>query len=373
MARRGLLGSVAPAGTLLSDLPRRPNRFLSLLTGISEPGLDPDQERLIQRMALVRGGLATLAASAPQASGIAPSLGQVLAAGIGGGQQAGEELRARALEQQQLQRAQQNQQVLAQMIQATPPAQLPALVPQLLASGNVQAAQTLISYLNSIKEGAAPRPIEVKVGDETHLVDPVTQQTLRVIGPSAAQVARTEGRATAERAKEINTLVNELRDDIRPVLTPFNEMAQQVARARVAGSNAIGDQTRIATYSRLIDPLGSVREGDVARIGGAGGLPALAQRYFNLLKDGRLPADVRAQIDAEIQTLGREMQAQLQPVLEDFRDQARSAGIPDERLDALLRDPFARALAGRRPRTLLDAPAPSPSPDNVLLPYLRRR
>lgn len=125
---------------------------------------------------------------------------------------------------------------------------------------------------------------------------------------------------------------NTLADDFFAQTTEARAVADAVRRAQGAGDSAVGDQTKIVVLNNLLDPAAQVRPDDIERVGGAGGLNERAQRYFNQIRNGRLPTKVAQEIDAEILSLARAARDSFAPVVERFNERATSFGVDPKRV-----------------------------------------
>ncbi len=120
---------------------------------------------------------------------------------------------------------------------------------------------------------------------------------------------------------------NALADDFRNEASVVIDVAAAVARARAAGDNAVGDQTKIIALNKLLDPGSIVREGEFNRVGQAGGLARQAEFFFNKLKDGRLADELRRELDAEIDAQAQEAEQNFAPTMDRFRARAEGFGL----------------------------------------------
>lgn len=153
-------------------------------------------------------------------------------------------------------------------------------------------------------------------------------------------LVRAEGPSkdtTSEEAEQAFSRTDRLADDYYREATPFIEMARAARAAKAAGNTAVGDQTRIIALNKLLDPQSIVREGEFDRVGQAGGLASRAQWYYQQLKEGRLPDDLRAAIDAEIDAQLATTSGAIRPVMDRFRHRATAARVDPT---SVVFDPF---------------------------------
>lgn len=162
--------------------------------------------------------------------------------------------------------------------------------------------------------------------------------------------------------------INTLADDFRAEAGSFREVADAIRRAQNAAESAVGDQTRIIALNKLLDPSSVVREGEFDRVGTAGGFAARAQWYFSKMKDGRLPADIRQQIDQEIASQARAARSSFQPIIDQYNARARAANLDPSQIT---RDYFegiridaapGRGASTPEGRRLLEILGPGPVP-----------
>jgi hypothetical protein len=353
--------------------------------GVDDPNLSPEQNAAARRQALLQGGIAALLASRGQQR---PGLAAVIAQGAATGQQVGGMARLDIAQQNALQAQAQRKAQLAQLIRSgMPPEQL---IRELLAQGDSQGANAVIGMMN------ASRPEKpagfMSVGDGV-VFDPNSKTFIRdpnakpdVGKPSTAvhegmnngkpelfrfgadgkpewlgiaPPPKPTGGGTGRQEEAADfTQTMGLKNGFRAETTNASKVATQLKRARVAGKGAIGDQTLIAALQSMVDPLGSIREGDVQRLGGAGGLSEKAQFYYNRIgKKGELPTEIRRQLVDEIEAIADEEREGVNGTLEQYRELAKQFKLDPDRLFS---DPF-KGLDSRRPAPT----APAQIPPNI--------
>lgn len=118
---------------------------------------------------------------------------------------------------------------------------------------------------------------------------------------------------------------------------PVTKAAQEVASAfrniQGAPGGGAGDMSLLYSYLRLLDPGSTVREGEFATAGKAGGLPGQLQGYFNqLTAQGFLDDATRQQIKSEA---GRLFQTRVKgygQLKDSYRGLATGAGVDPSRV-----------------------------------------
>ena len=168
---------------------------------------------------------------------------------------------------------------------------------------------------------------------------------------------------------------NALADDFAREAQVAVDVAAAVTRAQSAGDNAVGDQTRIIALNKLLDPGSIVREGEFNRVGRAGGLEAQAQFFFSQMKDGRLPPELRASLDAEIASQARAASQALAPTIARFNERATSFGLNPAQVTF---DPFSGLVGGGAPPpddidAVIDEMIANGASDEDIAAELRRR
>ena len=143
---------------------------------------------------------------------------------------------------------------------------------------------------------------------------------------------------TGEDTKTLFQRTNDLADDFRAESKVGVEIASAIQRFNGAGDNAIGDQTKIIAYNKLLDPNSVVRESEFNRVGAAGGFEAEAQSLYNrFAQEGRLPAFILANLDEEVAKLSEMAERDFLPIFEFFRGRAEAFGIDPA---TVIRNPF---------------------------------
>lgn len=169
---------------------------------------------------------------------------------------------------------------------------------------------------------------------------------------------------------------NALADDFAREAQVAVDVAAAVTRARSAGDNAVGDQTRIIALNKLLDPGSIVREGEFNRVGRAGGLEAQAQFFFSQMKDGRLPQELRRALDTEIASQARAASEALAPTIARFNERATSFGLNPAQVTF---DPFSGLIGGGAPPptddidAVIDEMIANGASDEEIAAELRRR
>ncbi len=282
--------------------------------------------------ALMSTGAALLAQS-DQPGTLGGALGRALPVGMQAYQQGQEEAKLRAVIETMPPE-------MRRLIEALPASQRGAAMMQLLNRPGGDGftlkpgERRFDAAGNPVAEVApeAPEPIRVQVGDEVRFLDPVTREVLHVERLAPEEVERRDRQAGVERSRETFSQENMLADDFYTQTTVSREVADAVRRAQAAGDTAVGDQTRIIALNKLLDPGSVVREAEFERVGSAGGLSDRAQWFFNQLKDGRLPANLRNAIDAEVRAQATTARDAFAPVLGRFQYRAQQYGLEPKRI-----------------------------------------
>lgn len=146
---------------------------------------------------------------------------------------------------------------------------------------------------------------------------------------TAAEKA-AQAKADADRLKtgeDLRSEFNRLPQTQRLVL--IKEAVQQIQNAAPGGA---GDLALIYGISNALDPGAVVRESDVTTVGKTGGLPGVAQGYFNqLTAQGFLSDDVRANIKKEALSILGSREKAFEPTRNYYRSEASRRGLnPDE-------------------------------------------
>lgn len=125
--------------------------------------------------------------------------------------------------------------------------------------------------------------------------------------------------------------IDTLSDNFRIEAGNLQDSVRQAEVALRAPSNAIGHQTLVVAYNKLIDPTSVVRESEFARTASIGGFSAQAQQFANrILSDGRLSPESERQLREEIKRLGGERRSQVNEIAQRFISQAREFNLNPE-------------------------------------------
>jgi len=90
---------------------------------------------------------------------------------------------------------------------------------------------------------------------------------------------------------------NTLRKGYRAQSKPFDEMDRSFNRINSANANGVGDMSLMFAYMKLLDPASTVREGEIATLQNAGGVPeAIWNMYNNVKGSGKLTDKMRNSI-----------------------------------------------------------------------------
>lgn len=300
------------------------NTLGQIFGGPSDPRLSEAQNRQAQQQAMLLAGLQGLLASQSAPGMPAPGLLQIAAQSILTGQQAGGAFRQQALEQAA-------QQQLAEMVRSTPPEQLPALAQRLVAEGRLDEAKQITDLIRAMPQPGADRSLmEVRVGDEVHLVNRVTGETVRTLSPSEAARERAAAEEQARAADEAFRRGQQLATSFRTDLSEHQQVANAYGTVLAAAQDpsAAGDLALIFAYMRMLDPGSVVREGEFATAQNAPGVPERVRAQYNRILSGeRFTPEARADFLDRARRLAQQRQKQVQPILRRYRERARRAGV----------------------------------------------
>jgi hypothetical protein len=285
----------------------QPPGFLSRLFGGGDPnrgGLLGYSETLpLARNALLQAGLSMLQASGP--SPVRPALGQVLAAGLQGGQNAyqkGFESRVTNLQASaDMQRQQRQREVLAKYAGRGDLQSLQAMLSELLALGEFKGADALSGYLaNAVNaQGRAPgRPLEVQSGAETLMLDPTDPTRVLARFPGAQSRGGLDTitayqQMVDERAQRAYRTSTEGRiyDDYREASNHDRVAAEnwQTLEATIGPAkqgDAAAQMSMIFSFMKMLDPGSTVREGEYATAENARGAAESVRNQYNKILKG---------------------------------------------------------------------------------------
>jgi len=113
------------------------------------------------------------------------------------------------------------------------------------------------------------------------------------------KMEKINGPKTTDQVTMANTYRDDYRKDAEPwqnSIDAFNRM-REISKPDSKGNyNIATDNALIKLYARLLEPKGLLTDADVDQARADGTLNYQIQKYFNMLKDGTLPSDVRNHI-----------------------------------------------------------------------------
>jgi hypothetical protein len=287
-------------------------------------------EKIRQQQQQAFGGLTTQLFGAPTegpptAAGIQSRIGGIMpggpqanlaelqmASGVPEFQSAGFTSAQQQLEaerQRQLQQAQQSQ------------------LQQALTSPALQATPELQAISQLIGAGASP---DVLKAFQPQLA-PFTLGEGRFTGTGKPIALAPEDAAKldAQRAKLFDQ-ATKLRGEFTGITKPFEDQNQAYGRviASAQDSSPAGDLALIFNFMKVLDPGSTVREGEFAQVGAAGGLPTQVQRLFESWVTGKkLTPEQRSDVVGRAGKLFEQASKQHKKTAEEFRNLAKRQGI----------------------------------------------
>lgn len=130
-----------------------------------------------------------------------------------------------------------------------------------------------------------------------------------------------------DRAKTASQLYEGFRND--QVVKAYREVLPNMAQAMQAGPGGAGANTIIYAWAKAMDPIGSVREGDVDLAAKASPIWARAKNLLEQVKTGNgLPDQTRHDLVEEIRNKARNLNLQYTQVRNTYEGMARDGGIP---------------------------------------------
>lgn len=132
------------------------------------------------------------------------------------------------------------------------------------------------------------------------------------------------------RRDKMFTQATQLRGEFIGITKPFEEQNQAYGRvlASAADPTPAGDLALIFNFMKVLDPGSTVREGEFAQVGAAGGLPTQAQRLFDSWVTGKkLTPSQRADVLGRATKLFEQAAGQHKKTAEEFRNLAKRQGL----------------------------------------------
>jgi len=281
------------------------DRFAQLFGGAPNPMLTAEQNKAAQREALTMAGLNMMMASGPQASGIRPALGQIIAAGAMGGRETGGARRQEMMGTSGLQRIRE----LFGAEEAPSRAQMEQMLRELILSGDMDSATILTEYMKSMP-GLATQPagqikeVATPTGTRYALIDPRTGQVqLLDYGPAEEEEGMSDYQ-TDMMAQRAFQRESGLRDDyyqeVKPIESAYNfiDVALQNRGLAEAGDGA-AQVAMLYAFVKAMDPESVVREGEVRLAQEAASLRQRAMGLYQKTLQGQsvvIPGDLVEQM-----------------------------------------------------------------------------
>lgn len=315
----------------------------NVFTGPQAAGVTPEQNRGAVGQGLTAAGLRTILASQPGAGpgGLQPTALGAIAQGALAGQQAGGAARAGAQAQ--------NQQATLQEILA--PGDLASLEEAFrfeMGRGNIEGAKAIGEVLDEQQRNTAPAsPERLDLGDRVVFYDPTDPSKIVETILKTPDATEEENRLATAYAKAISTDIDVAR-----------ALSRVIASAEAP--SAAGDMSLVFAYMKLLDPIGSVREGEQTTVREAGNIPARVVALYNRAVNGEtFSADVRADFVDRTRRLVKSQIPLLEQQINLFRRRAEARGANADLIifnpyepfaDFLGQDPtYERPGAGRPP------------------------
>lgn len=339
---RGLIGGIgggeAPPDPQSPQPPQAaqgggPGALSQLFGGVNDPNLNAEQNTRASKAARLQAGLATILASQDQRFGGAIATGALV------GQQAGAAARGAAIKQV---RTEQLQGLLADADLSTAQGIMDAraAILPLIAAGDTGALATNQALESFLPAGSENIDISESGGFRIARSRITGLELWRELIEQSPAERREERRDIASNAFEIR---DKLGDDFRSESARHQTLAQagRIATTAVRSPNTITDQQLIVAFSQLIDP-SVVREGEFTRVAGAGGtLDRMRGLKVRILR-GEIPGNIRELLVKSIKEMvALHSQVFKANTLDTFGRRARAAGIPEDELQNLFRDPYA--------------------------------
>lgn len=130
-------------------------------------------------------------------------------------------------------------------------------------------------------------------------------------------------------ANESATLRGEF--DKHPAVEKYREAIPAVADALTAADTAAGDQSIVYAFGKVMDPAGSVREGEQKTAAGVGSLIGQAKTYLDMVSRGqRLPADGRKWLQEAIRNRAIALNQAYTQTRHRYQDLAQKQGFDPE-------------------------------------------
>lgn len=327
-------------------------RGQSFLSRLFTGSLSPEERQALtkeDRDRLLRQGLLTTGLAMLAGNHSGRSFGEVLARGIFAAQQDTAETAGQLLDTR-------NAQIrLARRAQVFESPDLSELekwqeIRRISAKeGDAEAVKIATDVIGQLQEmGAGEAEAELRdINGQTFAVRQRPDGSFEISNPFTGEVV-AERPAPPRDEKERLKIVNDLADDLRSEAGNLPDVVAKAETALAAPRNAIGDQTLIVAYNNLIDPNSIVREGEFDRTQKAGGFTAEAQAFANrFVKEGRLPEQIREQLEAEVERLRQARMGQLSGIAQQYVRRSLDAGV-DPRL-VVRPDLFGSAVGGGSP------------------------
>jgi hypothetical protein len=150
-----------------------------------------------------------------------------------------------------------------------------------------------------------------------------------------ARGAAGQGKIDYEREQNVFNIEKGLRGEFKDKTKPFIEQRDAFGRIVNSAKNpsGAGDLSLIFNYMKVLDPGSTVREGEFAQVGKAGGLPGEIQGMFNRLEGGeRLTPEIRRDIVNRAGELYKGAEEQTNILAEEYKGLASQYGAKSERV-----------------------------------------
>lgn len=253
---------------------------------------------------------------------------------------------ARALDAQKHAEAQRLQQVRAEIAQrfaepagesqAARQLRLQDMFGAYVAAGDTEMAQRMsevVKALGPVRESttAPPKLDQVDAGNNIHLVNPTTGETVRTIPKAQSPGQQTQDAQT--RASVTNARLN-LQNQLaaaferNPAIKNAREISRAISTARssLAQNTAIADLNSIVSLTKIFDPGSVAREGEVNLTISAASLPQRLQVLIQQVNSGqKLTPAQRRDMEALIAEIEESTANLVAPVQAQFGGRVRQA------------------------------------------------
>jgi len=163
------------------------------------------------------------------------------------------------------------------------------------------------------------------------------------VNQSPAEIRKERREVSEAAAMSRDRLEDDYRSELSVLQIPKLAIAARVGMAALKGDNAVSDQALVVAFSQLIDP-SVVREGEFARVAGAGGAVAKFRGLKDRILAGQVPEGVRQLL---IENIGEMVRLHREVfrinTIERLERRAKSDGLSADSIEFMFPDPFIGA------------------------------